>query len=103
MFCRNGASSNQPAAPDGDDEGVYAGTVRQDFGCRGTLVRDDLIVVIGMNDNGAGLCRDLLGAGRSFHDANAMEHNFGPEFLGSGDFQQRCGNRHYDGRPDTEA
>ena len=58
-----GDTGNQPAAADGDDNGIYIRELFQDFQADGTLAGDDVLVVEGMYEGEVLLLLELAGLG----------------------------------------
>lgn len=96
-----GGSGEEPAAADRGHDGVEIGIVVEQFEGGGGLAGDDAVVVVGMNEYGAGFFHDLAGGAFTGFEVGFAEGNFG---VVSGDgvfFDLGCVGRHDDSRRDS--
>lgn len=92
----------QAAAADAHDDRAHLGALLQDLQPQRALARDDVGVVEGVDEDGAGPLRVLLGRRQRLVDHLAVQPYLGAVLPGGRDLGQRGPDRHEDGGADAQ-
>ncbi len=92
----------QAAAADAHDDRAHLGALLQDLQPQRALARDDVGVVEGVDEDGAGPLRVLLGRRQRLVDHLAVQPHLGAVLPGGRDLGQRRPDRHEDGGADAQ-